>query len=247
MAKKRSKDKELPVNDSPFFKSLRKRTIKLYFTKSRNIRRKWNQKEIYQKEILEVCLRLSGLLETLRLSRFFIEERRRMPADHQLKIKNTEFIRYHLECYLIRSTTFKDLILKLLNRVYKFGFTEKNGLEYKIIRQAEKDNNTDLLNLLEGLKIIMSTLHPIRNKIAHGGYHDDVDLILIEGQESTGNIKAKDEYNQTMERLITRNIIDMYQNELMMATLILLAYKKLYPIRRKMEKDLIKTKQRGRL
>lgn len=235
--------KEIPIDDSPFFKSLLKRTQKLYFTKTNKIRKKFSQRDSYQREILEICLRLSALLETLRLSRFFIDERRNVPPDNDMKIKNADFIRYHLESYFIRITTFKDLMLKLYNRVYKFNFTEKNGLENNIIKRAELDNNTILLHLLDGLSILMTSVKPVRNKIAHGGYHDDIDLILIEGDETIRRRNKRssftnEEYKVTMKRLLTKNIIDMHMNEVMMATLIFLSYKKLHSVRRAKEKEL---------
>lgn len=234
--------KEIPIDDSPFFKSLRKRTKKLYFTKTNKIRKRFSQRDTYQREILEICLRLSALLETLRLSRFFIDERRNVPPDNDMKIKNADFIRYHLESYFIRVTTFKDLMLKLYNRVYKFNFSERIALENKIMKRAELENNTTLLHLLEGLSILMTSVKPVRNKIAHGGYHDDLDLILIEGEETIRKSNkngsfTNEEYNATMKRLLTKNIIDMHMNEVMMATLILLSYKKLHPVRRAKEKE----------
>src|SRR4051812_22645055 len=120
------KIKEIPLNELPFYRSLLKRTKKLYLTKTNKVRNKLNQRELYQREILEICLRMSSLLETLRLSRFFLAERVNVSIDNTLKIKNADFIRYHIECYFIRATTFKDLLLKLYNRVHKFGIAEKN-------------------------------------------------------------------------------------------------------------------------
>ena len=236
------KPKEIPIDDSPFFKSLRKRSKKLYLTKGGKVRRKVNVKETYQRDVLEICLRMSALLETLRLSRFFLDERRNVPADNGFKIKNAAFIRYHIECYFIRITTFKDLILKLIRRVHQFEIKENIGLEGNIKKKAERDNFHDITSLLEGLNILMKNIEPIRHKIAHGGYHDNIDLILIETEEVIRNDNVSssltnNQYNLALSRLLTQNIIDMHMIEVMMATFILVVYKKLYPIRRIREKE----------
>ena len=137
-------------------------------------------------------------------------------------------------------------MLKLFNRVYRYKFIEKNGLENKIAKRAELDNNIILSHLLEGLTILMTSVKPVRNKIAHGGYHDEINLILIEGDETIregnkNNSFTDAEYKETIKRLLTKNIIDMHLNEVMMATLIILSYKKLHPIRKAKERELIQS------
>lgn len=241
--------KEIPIDNSPFLKSLLKRTGKLYFTKSGKIRREFNPKDTYQREILEICLRINSLFETLRLCRFFLGERIDVPADNDLKIKNADFIRYHIECYFIRITTFKDLMLKLYNRVYKFDIKENIGLERNLEKKAKNEGVSDLIQLLEGLSILMSEIEPVRNRITHGGYYDGSDLILIESEETVRNGSERksltdDEYNSTLRRFLEKNIIDMYLIEVMKATYLLTAYKILYPIRKAKEKELsLKTKK----
>ncbi len=67
------KSDKIPYEQALFFTTLVKKTRKLYLTKSGNLRKKINQKEQYQKGILETCLRINSLLATLRLSGFFID------------------------------------------------------------------------------------------------------------------------------------------------------------------------------
>lgn len=234
-------EKEIPIDDSPFFKSLRKRTQSLYVTKSGKPRKRFNQKDKYQRDILEICLRISSLLETLRLSRFFLAERLDDKLLESHKVNNSAFIRYHIEAYFLRLTTFKDLILKLSNRTYKFEIKENVGLERNLKKQISRDNLTELEQLLIGLDILMKNIEPIRHKIAHGGYHDDIDLILIEAEETINRdnysaLSANKEYLVALNSLLKRNIIDMYNIETMMATYVLLVYKKLYTKRKEIEK-----------
>ena len=239
--------KEMQIENAPFFKSLRKKSTKLYLTKNRRVRKKLSPKETYQRDILEICLRISSLLNTLMLSKLFLEERKYVPVDNDLEIKNAAFIRYHIECYFIRVTTFKDLILKLIKRIYKYPIKENIGLEANLKRKADQDGEKTIAVLLHGLSILMKHIEPIRHKIAHGGYHDDVDLILIESEEviretnRNNNALSNEDYNETLQRLLIKNIMDMELIEFMMTTLILLVYKKMHPIRRIKEKEFLKT------
>ena len=235
-------DKEIPIDNSPFYKSLLKRSSKLYLTTSGNPRKKLNQKDIYQRDILEICLRISSLLQTLRLSRFFLGERLEDKIFENHKVKNADYIRYHIETYFLRLTTYKDLILKLFNRTYNLELKENNGLEKNLIKQITNNNYVELDELLKGLNILMTNVEPIRHKIAHGGYHEDIHLILIESKESIIKDNYQDlpnskEYLQNLNSLLKRNIIDMYGIELMMATFVLLVYKKLYSKRKQIEKN----------
>lgn len=234
---------EISLDDTPFYKSLLKRTKNLYLTETGRTRHQLNFYDYYQKNVLEICLRISALLKILRNCRFFLDERRSIPIDNELKIKNADFIRYHIECYFIRMTTFKDLILKLYNRVYGLDVVENAGLEKNLKKRANKDNLSILLDLLEGVSILMQNIEPIRHKIAHGGYYDNVDLIIIESEETIReNNKNKclknDEYDLLLKQLLKKNILEMYAIEIEMVTFVILSYKKLYPIRKEKEKEL---------
>lgn len=227
------------IDDFPFKKSLLKRSLRLYMTKGGKPRRKLNAKDSYQREILEVCLRISALIEQLRLSRTFIEDREKCTCNENLSISNSDYIRYHLECYYIRITTYKDLMLKLCNRVCKYEITEGNGLEKNLKKRLELENNQIVSELLVGLDILMDKIKPIRNNLAHGGYHEDVDLILIESKDLYRDIQKEDnEYDKILHRLINNSTLNMYMIDYMMVTLIELFFKKLYPIRKIKEKEL---------
>lgn len=235
-------EKEIPIDDSPFYKSLLKRSKKLYLTKSNKPRKRFNEKDLYQRQVLETCLRISALLQTLRLSRLFLGERIDYNLFESHKVKNADFIRYHIESYFLRLTTFKDLILKLLNRTYNLKIKENIGLEKNLKKKIMNSNLMELQKLLLGLNILMSNIEPIRHKIAHGGYHDDVELILIESKETISNdnysnLSVNKEYLDTLNSLLKRNIIDMYCIELMMARYVLIVYKNLYPKRKEIEKN----------
>lgn len=230
--------KQRKIDDFPFLKSLLKRSVKLYTTKGGKPRRRLSIKDSYQREILEVCLRISALIEQLRLSRTFIEERQRCTCDESTRISNSDYIRYHLECYYIRITTYKDLMLKLCNRVCNYEITEGISLERNLKKRLDLENNQIVSELLVGLDILMDKIKPIRNNLAHGGYHEDVDLILIESKDLyRGKQKEDDEYDKILHRLVNNSTLNMHMIDYLMITLVELFFKKLYPIRRIKEKD----------
>lgn len=241
------KKKKFIIEDHEFYVSLRKGSFDLFFTKSLRPRTKLNRSDSYHRNILEVCLRLSAILETLELSREFIEERRNSPYNNSFKVSNSQFLRYHLECYYIRITSFKDLVLKLINRVYLACIRENIGLEKNLAKFSVELKFMDIDNLLIGLNIIMNKIEPTRHRITHGNYHEDVDLILIESMERNRAVKRcikKKDYDQTMKRFMYRNTKDMFLIELMMKAFLELTFDTLYKVRMSKEKDL--NKLRGR-
>lgn len=235
-----NKHNEIKFEDVPFLKSLLKRTQKIYFTKQLKIRNKISPKDIYQRDLLEVCLRLISIIETLRLCRSFLDERLKI-IDSNFVINNGEFIRYHLEYYFLRVTSYKDLILKLMKRTYQFKIKENIGLERNLRKESERNGVEVVSNLLKGLDILMKQIEPIRNNIAHGGYHIDPDLTWIESIEITKrqNLNSS-EYKDILKRLLEKNLYDMELINLMMMTYLLFVFKKLYPVRKIKEKELSK-------
>ena len=166
-----------------------------------------------------------------------MDERRGIDDDSKLKINNADFIRYHIESYFVRTTTFKDLIFKLINRTYSFGIKEDSWLASVLVKKAKK-SNPEILELFEGLNILMQQVTPIRNEIAHGGYYNDPHLILIESSYVIPkDSESKKNYSKTLEQLLVRNVIDMHTNEIMITTYVLMVFKKLLPVRRSLEKE----------
>ncbi len=242
---KKSPLEQLSIENETFIKSLSKRTRKLYFTKSGKIRKKLNSKDLYQRSILENCLRLHSTINTLSLSRLFIEERGSVFDDSNNKINNGDYIRYHIECFFIRVTTYKDLVYKLVNKTYDLKINENIGLERKIRNYCKKQNDKEIKTILEGLDILMNKIIPIRNEIAHGDYYDDIDLIIIESHHLTKRDNEENEiYKESLKRLLINNEIKMYSIELMMCAYLSLIYKILLPIRRKIEKEKLLTKRK---
>jgi len=226
---------QLSVENETFIKSLRKKSLKLYLTKSGKPRTKLNRKDLYQRNILEVCLRLHSTIDTLCLSRFLLEEnlKSRNSVD---KFNNGNILRYHIEYFFIKITTYKDLVFKLINKIYDFNIDENIGLERKVRKQIEKRSLSEAVKLLEGLDLIMGKIIPIRNEIAHGGYLNDIDLILIESMNVTKQ-PDNNEYEKAIKRFNFNSTVLMYQIELMLSAYLKLIYKELLSTRRLIEKQ----------
>lgn len=228
------------INNTLFLRSLTKRVRKLYMTKSGKPRRKLNNKDLYQRDILESCLRINAVLKALSQSRTFLDERKDIVNDSSFEINNADFIRYHMESFFLRTTTFKDIILKLINRTCNYGLRENIGLERNLLKITKSKNQKDIIKLLDGLDILIKHVAPIRNSIAHGGYHDDIDLILIESDQSNPKERTMDDdYSQSLKRLMFKIPVEMYSIELMASACVLLFYKTLLPIRRSIEKEMV--------
>lgn len=227
---------QLSLENETFFKSLLKKSTKLYLTKSNRIRKKLNPKDSYQKEILEICLNLHSNINTLNLSRLFLEENKLfLNKSSQSLISKSAFFRYHIECFFIRITSYKDLIFKLINKTYEFKINENIGLEGKVRKEVQKQNIEEIEELLAGLDIIMERIKPIRNELAHGDYYNDIDLTLIQSMETTHRNEDK-EYEDSIKRLLFNKSVSMYGFELMLVTYLKLLYKNLLPKRREIEK-----------
>lgn len=227
---------QLCLENETFIKSLLRKSSKLYLTKSNKFRKKLSAKELYQREILEVCLRLHSTINTLNFSRLFLEENKTFLDESSLLLINkSDFFRYHIECFFIRVTTYKDLVFKIINKTYDFKIDENIGLENKVKKEIKKQNIDELAELLIGLDIIMDKIKPIRNELAHGNYYEDIDLTLIQSMETIKQNNSK-EYEDSVKRMLFNSSASMYGIELMLVAYLKIVYKKLLPKRREFEK-----------
>ncbi|WP_312090662.1 Cthe_2314 family HEPN domain-containing protein [Chryseobacterium sp.] len=234
---------QFSLENETFIKSLLKKSSKLYLTKSNRIRKKISSKDSYQKDILEVCLRLHSTINTLSFSRLFLEENKIFLNDASLLLINkSDYFRYHIECFFIRVTTYKDLIFKLINKTYDFQINDNIGLEKNIKKEIKAKNIIELTELLTGLDIIMNKIKPIRNELAHGNYLEDLDLTLLQSMETTKRNNSK-EYEDSVKSFLFNSSVSMYGIELMLVTYLKLVYKKLLKKRREIEKQKLRLTQ----
>lgn len=92
---------------------------------------------------------------------------------------------------------------------------------------------------IDKLNLILSKIKPIRNNIAHGGFHLDNNLVMLQAKDISNSEKSKPikdkVYFLVVQTLIVSNILEMYENEVEMATYLISIYKYLFPQRRQCE------------
>lgn len=241
MAKKTRKKKIKAPEETEFYTSLLKQTLSLYRIENGKLRDNYSQLEVYHKEVLEIALRITAILGSLNHSRIFIQSIRTKRINRKTEPTDAQFLRYHLECYAIRVVTYKDVYLKLLNRVFRLGVKENIGLEKNIASIAEKNKLEIITSLLEGLNIIVQQLEPQRHRIVHGSYHDNLNLIMLESLETRFDKKEMPriemkEYKTIRELLISENAAEMFMIGYMMQTFMITTFNILLPIKEEFEK-----------
>lgn len=248
MANKRRKKKDISPEETQFYVSLLKKTMVLYRLENGKLRENNSELEIYHKQVLEITLRVTAILNALKYSRLFIQSLVTKRINRLNEPTDAQFLRYHLECYAIRVTSFKDIFLKLINRTYRLDIKENVGLERNITALAEKQNITTITGLLQGLNIVMKQLEPHRHRIAHGNYHEDLNLIMLESIETRFDNKPRmpkanmQEYKASRLRVIGKNCSEMILLELLLQKYMVVSFALLYPVRKSFEKEISNTK-----
>lgn len=174
---------------------------------------KTKQQYEYVKNVYKVLFKIRHTLETLQLSRIFIAERhplsKKITGEMNSSITIDKYIRFHLECYFLRITTYKDLTLQLLNTVYQLNEKLGNGLESRLIKKSKGETKEKLMEIVERLNKLISTVQPKRNKVAHEGYYDNSDLSLLFGMLEF----KRPMMEEHLKELIMENVAEMQGNE----------------------------------
>lgn len=246
MAKKKRREKDIQPEETAFYVSLLKKTTSLYKIENGKLRDNFSELEIYYKQVLEITLRITAVLNALKHSRIFVQSIHSKRVNRKIEPTDAQFLRYHLECYAIRVTSFKDVFLKLINRTYRLDIKENVGLERNILSHAEMRNIEIITGLMQGLNVLMKQLEPQRHRIAHGNYHEDLNLILLESIETRFDNKIKmpkaemQEYKEARERLIAKNSANMILLEFILQKFMVISFSMLHPVRKVVEKELSK-------
>ncbi|PWS28583.1 hypothetical protein DHW03_01650 [Pedobacter yonginense] len=121
-------------------------------------------------------------------------------------------LKYHIENFFLKITTYKDLVLKLIDAVYIWKLPRgANGFENMLLKCADKQGVEGIKTIVENLKILFSTVKVIRNKIAHEGSLNNVDVELLEIHKG---IKEMLDENPVLKakgpQLLPSDVIDEY-------------------------------------
>jgi hypothetical protein len=168
-----------------------------------------------QKDVTKVY----NTLKVLQLVRVLIAEEHPMVDKRKgSNIQRNQFLRYNLENYFLRMTTCRDQLLQLIDTLLQFETKRVIGFDKRLIKEADKKNISDVKLAVENINKLFSSVQHIRNKIAHEGGYDDIDLQMLELAEIAKeqfNIETftEEEYNAYWAMTIMSNIKEMMQIE----------------------------------
>jgi len=124
---------------------------------------------------------LKSNLEMLMTVRLLLAETVNIPeSKYNSAVPKPKALRYHIENFFLRVTTYKDLMKQLVATMHNWSLPAK-GYRYK-----EFDKNgvawqiPDVKNILDSTEKLFDNIRSSRNKIAHEGAIDSIDVLLPE-------------------------------------------------------------------
>ncbi len=136
-----------------------------------------NPKYDYLMKVNHQCEKIEQTLRTIQISRILVVERHSL-VDVYSRIGTNDFLRYAIENFFLRITTYKDQILHLINEVLELGIEKKTHFEKKL--KEKISSFKDIMDAIERTNLLFTSVRVIRNKIAHEGQLDNPDLYTLE-------------------------------------------------------------------
>jgi hypothetical protein len=145
-----------------------------------------------------------------------------------------EYLKYTLENYFLRITTYKDVTLEFVATVYQWDIKPGSGFQNRLQKKANAEGDNHVAIIITRVTILMTHVSRIRNLIAHeGSIASEIDIL--------GNIPSVDEImpdistdketrNAFFKKLIDENLKEMLQIEETLATDLLIVLDTLFPI-----------------
>jgi len=187
----------------------------------------------YVSKIYGKLSQIKRLLETLQMIRIMIAQMHPIVfTNNQSVISKPAQLRYHIENYFLRITTYKDLVHQLLILVLQLNIKKTNNLAQLIRKQVETSNDNIILQLVSDLETLFTEVKKIRNKLAHEATLSDVDIDIMETayflNKETPEIFDSEEFEIYSSMLILRNTQEMMKIEEDLATNLLVVADNLY-------------------
>lgn len=189
-------------------------TVKAYHTKELNPI-KFNYCRSVQSDISKIY----STLKTIQLVRILIaEEHPIIDKRKGSSIERNQFLRYNLENYFLRITTYKDQVLHAMNSLLQLEVNSGNNFTNRLKSKATQQNIPEVDLAIQNLDKLFSSVQHIRNKVAHEGGYDNIDLGMLELAsiaKENFDIEAvsKSDYDTLHAMLIIENIKEMMQIE----------------------------------
>ena len=131
-------------------------------------------------KVNDQCSKIEHTLHTLQISRVLLAERHSLVEVYS-RIGTRDFLRYVLENYFLRITTYKDQILQLIDVVLELGIQKGPHFEKKL--KAKVSGLKGIIDAIERTNTLFINVKSIRNKIAHEGQLDNPHLHTLELNE----------------------------------------------------------------
>jgi hypothetical protein len=186
-----------------------------------------SEKFDYLNKVQAQYYRVKHTLDTLILMRVFIAEAH--PSSNVNKdstIKTRDYLRYHIENFFLRITTYKDQIFQLLNDTYEMEIKRGASFERTLIKKAEQQNLPEVLLIIRNTNLLFENTNiiNIRNNLAHNGDFRNSDLGMLDGSELLTDTNPDD--NDLLSamgeiilgKIVKENIDEMTKIEEQMAT-----------------------------
>lgn len=188
----------------------------------------------YLKKVHFIQSSLTQSFKTLQIARILIAEIHPAVNRYSSSIKPADYVRYNIENYFLRLTTYKDLILKFIDAVYNWKLKTNVQFSANLQKKIKEIQNINLETITISLGNLMQTVNPIRNKIAHEGSINS-DIVFIEGadylKEAIPEI-AFDRHGRDVyfKKIIEDNLGEMLKIEEDLGTNLLTVLDVLYPV-----------------
>ncbi|WDF79049.1 Cthe_2314 family HEPN domain-containing protein [Mucilaginibacter sp. KACC 22773] len=136
------------------------------------------------------------------------------------KADRGDYIKYHFENYFFRLPKLKDQVLQLLNKVFRMGLSQSQGLEKKV-RAHPVVQNKKLYLFLDYFEEAFARIKPLRDTIAHRGDLADSDMTMLTSYQLAPY--DNDVYEMRLRIMISKaEVFEKNQGILKQAVIILL-------------------------
>ena len=122
--------------------------------------------EYYVIEVGHTLAHLLGLCEQMKYAVHFLSSYSQTKKTKESKIKRSDYIRYNIENYLIRTQSLNDRVLKLTNAVFHLGIDQRN-CKFDTISKNLHVIATSVPGKLKNLWRILGKYRQERNTIIH--------------------------------------------------------------------------------
>lgn len=185
----------------------------------------YSQKDKYVFYIFEIFSRICDVLSSIDMAVQYISEEIDKKQYTNLHVLETTYFYYHYDILIYKAASIKELVFKLINRIYQLGINEqKKNCNWENISKSLKETNgaNDLFSILDKYhKEFFINIGKLRNDSIHDGvmkrdYYQDVESILFVDSYCRS-------YKQKNEDFLTPNLRRVTEEKIKLARIIIAA------------------------